>query len=116
MSDSTSPVRIQRQRTKGWRKPENTIYVGRPTRWANPFRVGKPVPSVWLHIEFDHDDTMKYLGSALVADAAEAVRLYRKYALPSEANIGHLRGKSLACWCKLGAPCHADVLLEVANR
>lgn len=27
-----------------------------------------------------------------------------------------LRGKNLACWCKLGAPCHADVLLELANR
>lgn len=27
-----------------------------------------------------------------------------------------LRGKDLACWCKPGAPCHADVLLEIANR
>jgi hypothetical protein len=27
-----------------------------------------------------------------------------------------LRGKNLACWCKPGEPCHADVLLEIANR
>lgn len=32
------PERIQRQRTKGWRMPDNTVYVGRPTRWGNPFR------------------------------------------------------------------------------
>lgn len=36
-----SPVRVQRQRTKGWRKPENTVYVGRGSRWGNPFIVGK---------------------------------------------------------------------------
>lgn len=29
--------------------------------------------------------------------------------------IGELRGKNLACWCKPGKPCHADVLLEIAN-
>lgn len=29
--------------------------------------------------------------------------------------IWELAGKNLACWCELGSPCHADVLLEVAN-
>jgi hypothetical protein len=33
------PKRIQRRRTKGWRMPEGAIYVGRPTRWGNPYRV-----------------------------------------------------------------------------
>jgi len=27
-----------------------------------------------------------------------------------------LRGKNLACWCPIGEPCHADVLLEIANK
>ncbi|MFZ5773087.1 MAG: DUF4326 domain-containing protein, partial [Thermodesulfobacteriota bacterium] len=31
-------------------------------------------------------------------------------------NLDDLRGKDLACWCKDGEPCHADVLLEMANR
>jgi hypothetical protein len=29
--------------------------------------------------------------------------------------VEELRGKNLACRCKLGAPCHADVLLQMAN-
>jgi len=37
MSESTEPRRIQRKRTKGWRMPPNTVYVGRPTVWGNPF-------------------------------------------------------------------------------
>ena len=36
------PKRIQRQRTKGWRMPEGAVYVGRPSRWGNPFRLGTP--------------------------------------------------------------------------
>ncbi|MBK7274882.1 MAG: DUF4326 domain-containing protein [Actinomycetales bacterium] len=38
-----SPQRIQRQRTKGWRMPEGAVYVGRPTKWGNPFG-GLPRP------------------------------------------------------------------------
>lgn len=41
------PRRIQRKRTKGWKMPENTVYVGRPTKWGNPWRVGdvdSPMP------------------------------------------------------------------------
>lgn len=34
------PVRVQRRRTAGWRMPEGAIYVGRPGRWGNPFRLG----------------------------------------------------------------------------
>lgn len=34
------PERIQRRRTKGWRMPEGAIYVGRPSKWGNPFQLG----------------------------------------------------------------------------
>lgn len=34
------PIRIQRKRTKNWKMPLNTVYVGRPTAWGNSFVVG----------------------------------------------------------------------------
>ncbi len=102
------PRRIQRKRTKGWRMPEGAVYVGRPTRWANPYRAGLQwTPSGERN-----------------ATPEEAVRCYVTWlrhemymdctVLPSL--VAELRGHDLACWCPLGAPCHADVLLELANR
>lgn len=35
--------RIQRKRTKGWRMPENTVYIGRGSKWGNPYKVGTPI-------------------------------------------------------------------------
>ncbi len=96
------PERIQRKRTKGWRMPENAVYVGRPTKWGNPFAVG----------DFG------------IPDRAAAVERFREWldgrvvgpTPPTARQIAELRGKYLACWCPLdGAPCHADVLLELAN-
>jgi len=95
------PRRIQRQRRKGWRMPANTIYVGRPTRWGNPYRVG---------------GSLGVPGNC--ETKAEAVALYRervKNWLLNGWSARLLRGKNLACWCRLDQPCHADVLLEVAN-
>lgn len=92
------PKRIQRRRTKGWRMPEGAIYVGRPTRWGNPYRI-----------------------TGMSADArAQAVQNYREAvpAWPAEtiADIRHhLGGRDLACWCPLDLACHADVLLDIAN-
>lgn len=95
----TAPRRIQLRRTKGWRLPEGARSVARPTRWGNPFRVG-------------HE----------ARDAAEAVELFALhsgvfglYELTA-ADLAPLRGCDLACWCPLDKPCHADVLLELANR
>ena len=88
------PSRVQVKRTKGFRLPANTVYVGRPTKWGNPFRPGPDLAR------------------------AQMVSKYRAYlrrnpelmkALPE------LRGKNLACWCKPGDPCHADILLKLAN-
>jgi hypothetical protein len=92
------PQRIQVRRIKGWRLPDGAVYVGRPTRWGNPFRLG-------------HDG----------ATRAEVVDLFRAHfeSLPQaerEALLAPLRGRPLACWCPLDGPCHADVLLEFANR
>jgi hypothetical protein len=87
------PERIQRKRAKGWRMPENTISVARPGRWGNPFKIGPD------------------------GDAAEVVRRF-ECEMPEftrEAARLELRGKNLACFCNLGDPCHADVLLKLAN-
>lgn len=90
------PKRIQRLRSKGWKAPEGAVYVGRPSKWGNPFKV-----------DADHD-------------AAAAVRDFRAYATGRLQNmfgypLRELRGKDLMCWCPLDQPCHADVLLELAN-
>jgi|HubBroStandDraft_6_1064221.scaffolds.fasta_scaffold04948_10 hypothetical protein len=88
-----SPRRVQRKRTKGWKMPPNTVYVGRPTRWRNPYRVG----------------------TCLIGDAESAVMAFRANLPLGDAWLSPLRGKNLACWCSLDQPCHADVLLEIAN-
>ena len=89
------PKRIQRLRIKGWKMPLNAIYVGRPTRFGNPY-------------------TVKEYG-----DAASAVSLFKADQCSSQSYRRQvravLRGKDLACWCPLDQPCHADVLLKIAN-
>ena len=109
------PKRIQRKLTKGWKMPPNTVYVGRPGPFANPFAVGKPVPHAWIS-EFDGPDLQRYKGHAVVPNAIEAVRLFEKYAIPPKAWLEILRGGNLACWGKEGSPCHGDVLLKIANE
>ncbi|HEU0273714.1 MAG TPA: DUF4326 domain-containing protein [Candidatus Udaeobacter sp.] len=96
----SKPKRIQRSRAKGWQMPANTIYVGRPTVWGNPYVVGSKLMN----------------GETLTAE--KAVKLYEQHLADnfSERDIRHcLRGKDLACWCALDEPCHADVLLRIAN-
>jgi len=110
------PKRIQRKRTKGWRMPPDTVYVGRPTKWENLFVVGKQY-SFWANAIFSH--IMDPMG-VLVETQEMSLRLFRLYAelrdLLDPLWLQPLRGKNLACWCPLDQPCHADVLLELANK
>jgi len=91
------PVRIQRQRTRGWRMPAGAVYVGRPTKYGNPFPAS---------------DTSTQARQ-------EAVRRYRDWLAGQPALIRtarrELAGRNLACWCPLTKPCHADVLLPIAR-
>jgi hypothetical protein len=93
------PKRIQRKRAKGWRMPPNTVYVGRPTMFQNPYKLADFV------------------------SREACIAMFRKQALLPEGGyiyrervVKHLRGKDLACFCPLDQPCHADVLLEIANE
>lgn len=83
----------------------NCVYVGRGSRYDTPFRTGHPSPS----------------GNRQPMTAEEAVDLFaatlcgpvgRHYA---ERFAEALRGRDLMCTCPLDAPCHADVLLRLAN-
>lgn len=100
------PERIQRKRTKGWRMPPNTVYVGRPTKWGNPFKAGR------LYV-----DASTLVWETLTPE--RAVELYKDL-MDGPDIIADIRfslvGKNLACWCPIGTPCHTDVLLEWANQ
>ena len=92
------PKRIQRKRTKGWRMPEGAVYVGRPTKWGNPYKVGRKMPA-----------GLAVLRYRLTLDG-------NVFTSPNAFDImAELHGKDLVCWCPLDKPCHADVLLEMAS-
>lgn len=104
------PIRIQLSRRKGWRMPENAVKVDRSTPWGNPFIVGvdgDAARSVELYITLLTGHIC--ISCKTPVDAQQAALLHAR------ANIRSLRGKNLACWCRPGKPCHADVLLKVAN-
>ena len=109
--DDASPRRVQLSRAKGWKMPENTVSVARPGRWGNPFRIGGSYPLV------EGDLSGCIIGTAEITNAADAVAAFSSWADDESAplDVVPLRGKNLACWCRLDAPCHADVLLEMAN-
>jgi hypothetical protein len=99
-----SPCRVWRRRVKGWTMPQNTVSVCRPGRFGNPFTVGK-------------DRTQRQAVDAfrkwLTTPGRTSEMLEKKQAILD--GLAHLRGRNLACFCKLGEPCHADVLLALAN-
>jgi hypothetical protein len=104
-----TPRRIQLRRTKGWRLPANAIVVSRPSRWGNPFKVGDVI----------HRGPPYSGRDERVRDRAHAVQLYKRWIFSPTRSadlIPLLRGHDLACWCPLDEPCHADVLLDLANR
>lgn len=101
--------RIQLQRTKGWRMPANTVKVDRTTKWGNPFPVGKEGP--FERIAPDAEGAVGFFRDMLYDSE---VMLAAGYPLHKDIRA-ELSGKNLACWCKPGSHCHADVLLEIAN-
>ena len=130
----TAPRRIQRRRTKGWRAPADAVYVGRGSKWGNPCtqirtpaldgsdweqegRLGKT--SGQQHAYVHPDKTVTY---HLVQNATreQAVAMYRRFldSRPSlvQAARTELAGRDLMCWCPTDQPCHADLLLELANQ
>ena len=105
------PQRIQRKRTKGWRMPEGAVYVGRPTKWGNPYAIGDI--NGWTGAPIvDRKEARSVYAAEWQTVASFAPKQFD--ALAAEIRT-ELAGKDLACWCPLDQPCHADVLLELAN-
>lgn len=110
-----TPKRIQRKRTKGWKMPENAVYVGRPTIWGNPFTAND---KEWDGEVIDNK-TLVLLYEIYLAETFGFKKNHRRTKNERKLLIeflGPLRGKDLACWCKEGEPCHADVLLRLVNQ
>lgn len=113
-----TPKRITLSRAKGRKMPSNTRVVTRSTVFGNPFKISDAREAgykgtdaalaancVRAFEEWLRGSSQDWMGSE--SDAARATILAR---------LPELRGKNLACFCKPGQPCHADVLLELANR
>lgn len=114
------PRRIQLRRTAGWRMPPNTVVVARPTKWGNPFVMHHPgrVASKPMTPKMA---VASFKGMVETQGGWFPVPLpWPKGKIPAQfttvADVQReLRGRNLACWCALDQPCHADVLLELAN-
>jgi hypothetical protein len=102
------PKRIQFRRQKGFKLPGNAVFVARPTKWGLPYKVVETAAEA------------KAAGDANMITRKKAMRLYEsdlKKKLKSDPEyLKPLRGKDLACYCRLELNCHADILLRYANR
>lgn len=138
------PNRHQHLRRKGAKLPKGCMLVTRASRWGNPFHVpdirgagvgswNQPAPYPLWSAHFTHLNAQTENGTTPAGEAYRATRdrlavthavaLYRTLAelfrtvdpAGFEDWIAPLRGHDLACSCPLDQPCHADVLLELAN-
>src|SRR5687767_9868386 len=102
------PLRLQRSHYACEQRDDDAVFVGPGTKWANPFK--KPdVES--LRGEPDVEAIYRRGGWRAAANL-----LYSEHLREEGLNPRELRGKDLICTCKLTDPCHADVLIELANR
>lgn len=106
--ETHTSVRVQRKRTKGWKMPENTVYVGRPTTWGNPFIIGGEAWRFSVNVPYPVPETVE----EVLEDYRYFVNLWMMF-WPDW--LDPLKGKNLACWCPLDKKCHVDVLLEMLN-
>jgi hypothetical protein len=109
--------RIQRSRQRGWRMPATAVYVGRPTKFGNPFTVAGCLESGFAD---DEGEARKLCADAFRRwlDGESTWDFYAGRAARDRilADLPELRGRDLVCWCSIDQPCHADSLLELANR
>lgn len=91
------PVRIQRSRQHKQESPNGLpiVYVGRPGKWGNPYHKISTANQNCVELFTQYIEHRDWL-----------IKEVKK----------ELKGKNLSCWCKLGEPCHADILLEIANK
>lgn len=125
-----TPVRLRLSRKAGFNLQDHSravnglpaVNITRPGKWGNPHVALR----CWFHqgiagrppfdavTAADADREGAAIAVALFRHDWEMVMKAPSYGRARE-SLAELRGKNLACWCKPGASCHADVLLELAN-
>lgn len=95
--------------------PGGAVYVGRGSRWGNPWRVEQHDQSGHWFIAGPRVNPLQHPCGNEEGARLVAVKLFREHAERTRLRCEDLRGKTLACWCRADQPCHADVLLELAN-
>lgn len=127
------PDRIQLRRTAGWRRPPGAVSVARPTIWGNPWAIGSPGRVRLAGRDWRLSGDLDAAGAVLayrtwlcvgqrlswrplLLTAGETLDLLRARRDTILTHLPQLRGRDLACWCPPGCACHADVLIELANR
>ena len=135
-----TPQRIQRRRTKGWKMPENTISVTRPGKWGNFLKLSGDMIMIDASYRRKNLDKWVFL---CFGDLERLLEIYRltmsgggntggviKLGVTSQDGqqdllwwhyklaycVDELKGKHLACFCPIGSPCHAKILLKIANQ
>lgn len=109
--EDVTPKRIRLSRKKGWRMPANAVKVDRSTKWGNPFVVGRDGNAA----QCVHLYRMLMAGNICLTRSPRGEDQIAAFNYARE-NIASLKGKNLACWCAASHWCHADVLLEMANK
>jgi hypothetical protein len=127
-----TPSRIQRTRAKGWRMPPGVVYVGRGSKWGNPFRttgMGATFAAISVggkgNVPADRQKGavalyVAWLSGSGIDDPIVCMAVNAECRdISAPLTVAEIRaelvGKTLCCWCAPGSPCHADVLLELAN-
>lgn len=123
------PVRIHRKRVRGWIMPPNTVSVTRPGIWGNPFKFSEGSDIIYGNASHRRKslDPFIFIETCHPSVIRErCIELYKEWlngSNPLDINpppdkellIKRLKGRNLACFCKLDKSCHADILLEIAN-
>ncbi|NKQ57127.1 DUF4326 domain-containing protein [Amycolatopsis sp. K13G38] len=115
-------ARIQRERTRGWRMPAGAVYVGRPTRWGSPFHIGREFGDLRCPECGFVEPNVRVDSPQRAVELFDAWLRWPRQSFPGIASApthGEVRdalaGHDLACWCPADQPCHADILLALAN-
>ena len=119
--------RIQRKRKKGYRQPEGTRYVGRRTKYGNPFRLSKDGHIEFFNIKDNEWQNWSVSSGFKIYDIIDMYKmwvnkelLFGKSVLPEPPTIDDLKElkkyKYLSCYCSLSELCHVDILIKLINN
>lgn len=131
-TSSIKNLRVQRKRTKGYKMPKGVVYVGRGSKYGNPFKLQgdmvyvdaghrRKIFSKWVCYYdgggYTVEDVVKLFKDMLMdANSHKAEPAIRERFKYMQEHIHELKGKRVACWCNLEACCHADIIVQTANR